>query len=134
MGLYSAAPCESRCPPCWSSHDFEMRLVVSTASALLAATAASTLSRVSSVSCGITLQLTMATVFALLIFDASERSNEQRWLNSGLIPTTRIRENDWSCETPSDHPPSEAWLGNAANDATPTSNKAGKKARRLARC
>jgi hypothetical protein len=83
-----------------------MRLVVSTASAFFAATAASMVSRESGAFGGITSQLTKASVLALLIFAAMARSNAHRWFKSALMPTTSTRENTWSRETFSDHSPS----------------------------
>ena len=111
-----------------------MRLVASTASAFFAATAASMFSRVSSALGGITSQLTKASVVALLILDARTRSNEHRWLKSGLIPTIKTRENDWSRETLSDHSPvTDAWLGAAASHPPLSSNRADRKDGRAVR-
>ena len=73
-------------------------------------------SRVSGAFGGITSQLTRATVFALLILDAMARSNGQRWLRSVLMPTIKMRENDWSREALSAHALlTAAWLGEAAS-------------------
>src|SRR5688572_4347870 len=127
-------PRVSSVPPSSASHDRAMRLVASTASAFCAATAATTPSRVSVSPGGITSQLTMATVSALLILDASARSNLQRWLKSGLMPTTKTRENDWSRETPSDHAlETAAWLGAAENHAAPRTKRVGRTDGRVAR-
>ena len=91
-------------------------------------------SRVSSAFGGITSQLTKASVVALLILDAMTRSNEHRWLKSGLIPTIRTRENDWSRETLSDQVPvTDAWLGDAASHPALRSNRTDRRDGRVVR-
>src|SRR5882672_5654336 len=70
-----------------------MRLVASTASAFCAATAASMLSRVSGFFSVTTSQLGIATVDSLLILEARRRSNGHRRSTSGVIATTKTREN-----------------------------------------
>src|SRR6187200_3367161 len=124
-----AIPLVSSVPPSAICEDCDTRLVASTASAFFSAAAAWMLSRVSGVSFGIASQLMNAVEPPVLICPAIDRSNAHRWLRSGLKPTTNTRENDWSRDAPSDHPPlTWAWLGDAASTHAPSSNSGRRRA------